>query len=447
MGRTVLIIEDEVVLREDLAVMLRRYGFDVSTAADAPTGITLARELQPDVVLTDLVMPGGGAMAVLEALRNQPCTGVFVMTGFGSLDSALHAFRSGAIDYILKPFDFPEILGKLDRYCATQDTRRRLHEHRRELGSDLPGAELIGVSDHCNTIRQLVQRVAQTRATVLLTGETGTGKEVVTRAIHAAGPWRDRNFIGINCAAFPEGVLESELFGHVRGAFTGAIRDKVGLFEAAAGGTLFLDEIAETTPAVQAKLLRAVELHVITPVGSTQSRPVDFRLIAATNRKIEDRVRTGQFREDLMYRLRVIEIELLPLRKRREDIPPLVTHFMAQFHSQMQSAVTGIEPRALRALAAYDWPGNVRELRNVLERAAILCDGPTIQLSDLPNILAGPPTEDSGEANLRTTVRDFTRDHIRRILDEVGGDKEEAARRLGVDLSTLYRKLSAGNGQ
>ena len=442
MGHSILILEDEAVLREDLAMLLRRRGFDVQTCGDVTTGIGVAHDTQPDVILCDLVMPGGGAMALLQAVRNQPNTGVFLMTAYGSLDSAIHAFRAGAVDYILKPLDLEELTHKLSRYCATQEVRKRLHDMRKDVGAPNPGEDLVGNSPHCRAIKELIQRIAQTRATVLLTGETGTGKDVVARAIHGAGPWRKENFVAINCAAFPESLLESELFGHVRGAFTGAVKDKVGLFEAANGGTLFLDEIAETSPTVQAKLLRAVERHIVTPVGSTQPREVEFRLIAATNKKIEDLVKTGRFREDLMYRLRVIEIELPPLRKRREDIPPLCAHFLAQFRTQMGSEVASVEPKALRALMAYDWPGNVRELRNVLERAAILCEGTAVQLSDLPQLLAGGTNEPSPEDNLKATVRNFERDHIRRVLDECGGDKEAAARRLGVDLSTLYRKLS-----
>ncbi len=444
MGHSLLILDDEAVLREDLAMLLRRRGFDVQTCGDVTTGIAVAQDTQPDAVLCDLVMPGGGAMTLLQALRNQPNTGVFLMTAYGSLDSAIHAFRAGAVDYILKPLDLDDLYHKLSRYCATQEVRKRHHDLRKELGTPSGGEELVGSSAHCVAVKDLIQRIAQTRATVLLTGETGTGKDVVARSIHAQSPWKKEDFVAINCAAFPESLLESELFGHVRGAFTGAVRDKIGLFEAANGGTLFLDEIAETSPTVQAKLLRAVERHIVTPVGATQPRSVEFRLIAATNKKIEDLVKTGRFREDLMYRLRVIEIELPPLRKRREDIPPLCAHFLAQFRAQIGSQISSVEPRALRALMAYDWPGNVRELRNVLERAAILCEGSEIQLSDLPQILAGGANEPREEDNLRSTVRNFERDHIRRVLDECGGDKEAAARRLGVDLSTLYRKLSGG---
>ncbi|MFZ5477445.1 MAG: sigma-54-dependent transcriptional regulator [Myxococcota bacterium] len=441
MGASILILEDEERFREDLALLLRRRGYAVTTCGDAQEGIAIARDTRPDVLLCDVVMPGGGATAVLSGLGGID-TGVIVMTAYGALETAVEAFRMGAVDYLMKPLNLDELLAKIERFCENLEVRRRLQAMRRDVSVQRGGGDLIGESAAIRAVRSLVSRVASKRATVLVTGETGTGKDVVARALHAESPWHEERFVAVNCAAFPETLLESELFGHLRGAFTGAIKDKTGLFEAARGGTLFLDEIGETSLVVQSKLLRAVERHEITPIGATRARAIDLRVVAATNRSLDELVRAGSFRQDLLFRLRVLEVHLPPLRDRREDVPLLTEHFLRHFRAEIGSEVTSVDPTAMRALQAYTWPGNVRELRNVLERAAILCRHPVIGQHDLPPNVATcdepvPATED-----LRAALRVFEREHIRRVLAACGGDKEEAARRLGVDVSTLYRKLT-----
>lgn len=443
MKGNILILDDEVGLREDLALYLRSEGYAVQTSGDALEGVEIACQSRPDVILCDVVMPGGGATALLAALAGQTDIGVFVMTAYGELEGAVAAFRAGAADYLLKPLELGELLTRIQRFSEHQELRRGMQALRRHIAVERPVSDIVGTGARMQAVRDFVARIAGRRTTVFITGETGTGKDVVARAIHAASPWAEERFISVNCAAFPETLLESELFGHVRGAFTGAVKDKTGLFEAARGGTLFLDEIAETSPAVQAKLLHVVERHEITPIGSTRPRPVDLRIISATNRNLDEAAAKGSFRLDLLYRLRVMEVSLPPLREHREDIPALAHHFLERFRVEIATEATEFEPAAMRAMLNYPWPGNIRELRNMLERAAILCHGGVIRVEDLFPALATANAAPAVTDDLRTAMRVYEREHIGRVLQAAGQDKEEAARRLGVDLSTLYRKLGA----
>lgn len=441
MAATLLILDDEDTFREDLAVLLRKRGYIVHTSGDATAGVALAQDLLPDVVLCDVVMPGGGAMAVLRALGESPETGVIVMTAYGSLETAVDAFRAGAVDYLLKPLGLEEVTRKIERFCNAQQEHRKLVATRRHTAVDDPPVDFIGESPGILATRKLVAQVAPIRTTVLITGETGTGKDVVARALHKASPWHGEPYIAVNCAAFPETLLESELFGHTRGAFTGAVRDKTGLMEAAGAGTLFLDEVSETTLPMQAKLLRAVEQREATPLGATRPRRIEARLIASSNRNLEESVTAGTFRRDLLFRLRVIEIRLPALRERREDIPLLVEHYVATCARELKRDIRGVDAGAMRMLFSYGWPGNVRELRNVIERAVILNQTGTLGTEDLPPALTGGAEPSAAPDDLRTAVRLYEREHLRRVLLECDGDKEAAARRLGIDLSTLYRKL------
>jgi len=441
----VLLIDDEDLFREDLATLLRDEGFVCRTAADGEQGLRLAEEVAPDVVVCDLVMPGIGGVDVVDRLATlAPDTPVIVVTAHGTMETALEAFRRGAADYLLKPVNPDELIHKVERVVELRRLEREVRYLRRELSEARVGTYLVGESPALAEVRRLIEKVAPVDSTVLVTGESGTGKELVARSIHEAGPRADGPFVVINCAALPRELVESELFGHVRGAFTGAHRDRPGHFELARHGTLFLDEIAELPLELQPKLLRALEQKEVLPVGATAPVRTDARIVAATNRCLEEEIEAGRFREDLYFRLRVVEIRLPPLRERREDVPVLVEHFVRRLNPRLKRRVLGVDGAALQALMEAPWRGNVRELENVLERAMILSEHETLSLDDLPVDLAGS----LGEAieapvpdDLRQAARAFELQHIRRVLGEAGGNREEAARRLGIDASTLYRRL------
>jgi DNA-binding NtrC family response regulator len=380
---------------------------------------------------------------MLRSLSGRDDVGVFVMTAFGSMESAVEAFRLGAVDYLLKPVTLDEVEGKIRRFLSHKDALSKLRLLRRELSHVRGKTELVGNSRGIAEVHELVKQVGPVRTTVLLVGETGTGKEITTRLIHESSPWQGEPCVAVNCAALPETLLESELFGHVQGAYTGAVRDRVGLFEAAQNGTLFLDEISELSPSSQAKLLRAVEQKQITRLGSTEPRAVDVRIIASTGRDLKVLVKNGRFREDLYYRLSVMEIRLPPLRERREDIPLLVEHFIRKFNSELKRGVEGVDLAAMQRLIAYPWPGNVRELQNVIERGVLLAQDRLIGQAALPVSISGAEAVVAAPDDLGAALRVYEREHMRQVLATVDGNKREAARRLGIDPATLYRKLSA----
>lgn len=436
-----MIIDDEDLFREDLATLLREHGLECFTASDGTEGLQQAIRLRPDVVLCDIVMPTANGIEVLEELARQlPATGVLMITAHGSIDSVIEAFRKGASDYILKPLLLEDVLQKIHRFVECRDLQREVAALRRDLSRVLPASGIVSKSEAMQGILEMVQRVARTRATVLITGESGTGKEVVARAIHESGT-PGQPFVAVNCAAIPENLLESELFGHKAGAFTGARRSKPGLFEEANGGTLFLDEVVDLPLPLQGKLLRAIEQKEIMRVGGTSARVVDVRIITATHRDLQDRVRTGALREDLLYRLRVVGISLPPLRERREDISLLVDHFIDKYRREMKRKCLGVDAGAMAHLMAYSWPGNVRELGNVVERAMILLQSDTIGVEDLPLDLVGESEILTDTDDLRAAMGAYEGEHIRRVLRAARGNREEAARRLRIDPSTLYRKM------
>ncbi len=445
MDAHVLIVDDEEQFRGDLALLLRARGFETKTAGDVSTAINIVRSLDSCVVLCDVVMPGGGAIALLRSLSDKEDVGFFVMTAFGSLETAMEAFRLGAIDYLLKPVVVDEIEGKVRRFLTHRDALSKLRLLRRELSQVRGETRLVGSSRGIAEVLELVKRVSPVRTTVLLVGETGTGKEVTARLIHESGPWQSEPFVAVNCAALPETLLESELFGHVRGAYTGAIRDRIGLFEVAQNGTLFLDEVSEFSPASQAKLLRAVEQKQITRLGSTEPRAVNARIIVSAAQDLKVLVTAGKFREDLYFRLSVLDIRLPPLRERREDLSLLVEHFIRKFNSELKRNIEGVEPAAMQRLIAYPWPGNVRELQNVIERGCILARGRHLAVADLPVAILGAAPMVAAPDDVRAAVRVYEREHIRQVLAATDGNKGEAARRLGIDPATLYRKLSEDN--
>jgi two-component system response regulator PilR (NtrC family) len=443
MPGVVLVVDDENLLREDLALLLRREGYECATAPSAEEALEQIPQLQPDVVITDIVMPGmSGVDLIDKVLGLRPDTAVIVMTAFGTLETAIDAFRRGAADYVLKPLVSEDIISKVDRIFEHMRLTSELSYLRRRVNEVADSLTLIGNSEPMRRVEDLIDKVAPTRSTVLTTGESGTGKELVARAVHERGTAAEHPFIAINCSGLQENLLQSELFGHVKGAFTGAIQDKVGLFEAAGKGTVLLDEISEMPPDLQSKLLRVLEQREFLRVGGTVTLAQRARVVAATNRDLKAMIATGKFREDLYYRIAVFEIPLPALRDRATDIPPLVDYFVAKFNHDMKRNCQGVEPDALEALTAYEWPGNIRELRNVVERALILCTGARITRECLPPPISGLASVARSKRGLKEAVQSYEATLIRRSLDETGWNKEETARRLLINPSTLYRKMA-----
>jgi len=443
----ILIIDDESVFREEVAEALRERGHECEEAGDGRSGIEQAELLCPDVVLCDLVMPGVGGGQVLESLRPRlPETQFIMVTAHGTMESAIDAFRMGACDYLLKPVVFEELFAKVDRVERELALLTEVQQLRMAVAREQEPDELVGQSVAIKEVRRLIGEVAGVDASVLLVGPTGSGKDVTARALHARSARRDKPFLAVNCSAVPDTLVESELFGHLRGAFTGADQDRPGRLRAAEGGTLFLDEIATMPTASQAKLLRAIEEREIVPVGGTEPIPVDFRLIAATNQAPQDAITDGQLREDLYFRIRVVEIHLPRLRERTEDVPLLIQHFVDELNHQMKRRVRGVSNEALQVLMQHPWPGNVRQLRNVIERAMIFKTEGFLEVGDLPSEVSAGAFKGSETDELRAVVKAFERHHILTILEKCDGNREEAARRLGIDRSTLYRRLAGTSG-
>jgi DNA-binding NtrC family response regulator len=443
MTARILLVEDEPNMARTLARNLERAGHTVDHAPHGEAALTRLSVSSYDVILTDLKMPVMGGMQLLRslnAMRSAPA--VVVLTGYGTIESAVEAMKLGAADYLIKDARPHEVLLRVEQALKVAALRRENDELRRVIAKQRGFGALIGGSPPMQAIYRLIEAVSQSRATVLLTGESGTGKELVARTIHQQSASRNAPFLAINCAGLSETLLESQLFGHRRGAFTGAHADHDGVFRAADGGTLLLDEIAEVPPPVQAKFLRAIQEREVLPLGANRAVPIDVRLIAATNRTLEDEVRAGRFREDLFYRLNVVAIEIPPLRARAEDITVLTDHFLAEF-----AAAFGVEPkqvteRARAALGQHPWPGNVRELRNAIERAFAIAQSDTIDLADLPPLTGQrPPTTAPAAAPPLQSLADAEKALILQTLAAAGGNKNEAARLLGIDRQRLYRKI------
>jgi DNA-binding NtrC family response regulator len=444
MPEAILVADDEPGVRESLAEVLRDAGYDVETAADGRAALTALETRDFAVVITDLRMPGADGLAVLKRAREiSPQTLVLVMTAHGSVDTAVEALRSGATDYILKPVGFDDLLAKVGRLLEYRQLVWQTQMLRREVDAKYDFDGLVGQSAAMRDVFELIKKVAPTQSTVLITGESGTGKEVVARAVHHFSQVAQRIFLPVNCAAIPENLLESQLFGHVRGAFTGAVTSQEGLFSRAKGGTIFLDEIGDMPFGLQSKLLRAIETKEVLPVGSTQTMTVDVRIIAASNRDLLQMVEEAKFREDLYYRLNVVHIELPPLRDRREDIPNLIEYLVRRHNREMKRSYRGVDNATLKLLMSLPWKGNVREVDNAIEHAMILGNGEWITVADLPRTL-----RDSDESlpavgdELREALRGYERIHIESVLRRVGHDKRKAAELLGLSLSSLYRKLN-----
>jgi two-component system response regulator PilR (NtrC family) len=446
-GARILVVDDERSMQEFLEIFFRSEGHQVVTAGDVASGRLHLEGAEFDVLITDIQMPDGSGLDLLRAAQElSPETVVVMITAFASTETAIAAMKEGAYDYITKPFKVDEI-----RVVAEKALEKKLlaTENRRlrsELRSRSRDRSVIGNSLAMQRVFELVAQVADTKANVLVTGESGTGKEMVARAIHAGGERRDKPFVVVNCAAIPENLLESELFGHVKGAFTGAIQSKAGLFEVADHGTVFLDEVGELPLALQVKLLRAIQEKTFRRVGGTSDQRADVRIVAATNRRLDDDVRAGRFREDLYYRLNVIEIPLPPLRERRDDVARLVDHFIAKYAQELGKKVAGCSEAALRKLLEYPFPGNVRELENVIERAVALSRGETIGTDSLPPALLHPAAAGRGDrippegVSLEKLMEEYERGLILEALVPARGVKKRAAKLLGISFRSLrYR--------
>jgi DNA-binding NtrC family response regulator len=438
---SILVAEDQDSARESLVELLRGEGYEVYEAADGTAAISLIDTLDLDLVLTDLMMPGADGIAVMKHVRDiAPQTLVMIMSAHATVETAIEAIRLGAQDYLLKPLLFAEVLRKVQHLMAHRKLAWENQLLRRELNDHFSPDRPLGRSAAMQEIVTMIRKVAPTPTTVLISGESGVGKEVVARAIHANSQAKDNVFLPVNCSAIPENLLESQLFGHVKGSFTGAVGSQEGLFQRARGGTIFLDEIGEMPLSLQPKLLRVLEEKTLLPVGSTTPVKVNVRILAASNRDLKAEVDAGRFREDLYYRINVFEINIPPLRKRLDDLPGLVEHLIQRHNLEMKTNYKGVDSATMRILMSLPWKGNIRELDNVLERAMILGDGEWIRPADLPG-QKDSGDEFSTEDNLAKAVELYEKTHIERTIGKTGGDKIRAAELLGLSLSTLYRKI------
>ncbi len=438
----ILVVDDEMDICRALDFLLRAEGYSVTTATSGEDAIEKIKVEHFDVVLTDLKMEKMDGIGVLEKTKELSSdTAVIIMTAFASVESAVEAMKKGAADYIVKPFLNEEIRITVRRVLEQKRLMAENIALKQQLSQRMGCMDFVADSEAMMGILETLEKVIPTKSNILLLGESGTGKGLLAELIHCNSPRRDRPFISINCSAIPEGLLESELFGYKKGAFTGAVSDKTGLIVMADQGTLFLDEIGDMPLGLQAKILKVLERSEVTPLGDTRPRIVDIRLITATNQNLEEKIANKTFREDLYYRLNVIEIRIPPLRERREDIPLLVNHFVKIYSEANKKVVKGVDGNAMRWLMQYSWPGNVRELRNVIERAVVLSQGEYITENDLPDKIRKIVIEQGEISTLKSSIESYEKNLIQGIYMSRGRNKEETARVLGIDLATLYRKL------
>ena len=444
----VLVAEDDAAQRLGLQQLLKSWGYTVEVASDGKQALDKIAADRPAIVITDMVMPGVGGMDLLRALKSQDDTDITVLllTAQGSVETAVEAIKHGAYDYLTKPVDPQRLRIVLDQVGQRNDTLREVRALRRQLQERGTFGRLVGASIEMRKVYQVIEQAAPTSASVLVHGESGTGKELVAQSIHQLSPRASQPFVPLNCAAIPDTLLESELFGHEKGSFTGAIARRAGAFELAHRGTLFLDEISEMTPVTQAKLLRVLQERSFRALGANREQQVDIRVVAATNVEPQDAVRQGKLREDLFYRLNVFAIELPPLRDRKDDIPLLAQAFIKEFNERNNRNVAGVSEAAMTLLERYHWPGNVRELRNAMERATIVAKAPFIEPADLPPMAAesksGEEPAAAGGLTPGTTVEEMERQLIDITLQHTGGNKTRAAELLGISLKTLHNKLN-----
>ncbi|MCF7855672.1 MAG: sigma-54 dependent transcriptional regulator [Candidatus Pacebacteria bacterium] len=453
----ILVVDDEVSIVEVLKALLNREGYSVSTASDGEEALEQLREDKYDLMVSDIRMqPMDGITLLREARKLQNHLGVIMITAYATVETAVDAMKSGAFDYVCKPFKIDELLLTVQRALSYEHVLQENETLKENLRTRYHFENLVGDHQSMRRVYAMIEKVARTDSTILILGESGTGKELVARALHNYSLRSERPFVGINCAALPETLLESELFGYVKGAFTGANKFKKGLFESADGGTLLLDEVGSIPVDMQLKLLRVLEEREIRPVGGTKNLPVDVRIVAATNENLDDKLSANEFREDLYYRLSVIPIELPPLRERIFDVPLLVNHFLKQL-KEREGRIISLDNVAIRALQCYNWPGNVRELENVINRAGALCENNRVTLNDLPTkIIDRAKEEDIHQeaekedvtkfrgSSLKGFLRSKEREYIQDVLDQNNGDKEAAAKALGISLATFYRKMGDG---
>jgi two-component system response regulator PilR (NtrC family) len=454
----ILLADDEIPLRDSLTTVLEDEGMQVVSVGDGSHALKEIENQDFDLLISDIRMPGLDGLSLLRSVRDAyPNLSVILITAYASVESAIEAMRLGAVDYILKPLLLDDMLLKVRRVLQVRDLRRENTQLRAEIDQRHRDEAIIGNTQPMRDLLALVDKVAQTRANVLIVGESGTGKELIARAVHSGGVTAKGAFVPVNCGGIPETLFESEMFGHRRGAFTGAVRNKVGLFEAADGGTLFLDEIGNLPNGAQMALLRAIEQKSVTRVGDTRTLNFDLRIVSATNVDPVQLVNEGKFREDLYFRLNVVKLSLPPLHERADDIPLLVTHFIEKYNAEMNRACSGVSEEAMAALQAHRWKGNIRELENVIERALIFAEDRSISTDDLPFDAPGHPEDNGRKAHgsaatgLRDTndlpdkldqaARVFERKHIGNILIRCGYDKNRAADALNISLPSLYRKI------
>lgn len=438
-GARILIADDEPAIRESLATVLEKEGYSCVTAASGDDAIASFDEDPFDIVITDIQMPGASGIEVMHHVREKVAdTIVLLITAHASLETAIEAVREGASDYLAKPIRFESVVMRVGSLLKLRDLESENRILKLERRTTRRSSEIRGESEAIEEVRIAAKRFGAAPGNVLIEGESGCGKELVARAIHNASQHSAGAFLPVNCGSIPENLLESEFFGHVKGAFTGASSDKQGLFQEARGGTLFLDEVAELPMGLQSKLLRAIESKEVRPVGATRAVPADTRIVAATNRNLKSDVDDGRFREDLFFRLNVLHIRVPPLRERVGDIPLLTEHFLSQFASEMKTAAREISPAAMRILQGYGWRGNVRELQNVLQRAMITSDRPVIDAGRIEQILG---ISEPAPRDLKKALHQYEMAHIGRVLEESGHDKQLAARRLGISLASLYSKI------
>lgn len=456
-GESILIVDDDLSLREFLGILLARDGYAVRAAASGEAAMAAVEAAWPDLVLTDLNMPGMSGLDLLRELKARAARDgtdveVVMVTAYGTTATAVEAMKHGAADYVMKPFNNEELRLVVKRALDRRELEVENTRLKSELGGRYHFGNLVGSSAAMGVIYDLVRRVKDTRINTLLCGESGTGKEMVARAIHYSGVRGEHPFVAINCGAIPENLVESELFGHAKGAFTGAVRDKVGLLQAADRGTIFLDEVNSLPLAAQVKLLRAIQERSFTPVGTTRELSVDVRIIAATNSDLEDAVAEGRFRQDLYYRLNVVQLQLPPLRQRAEDLLELTRHFLRRFSEEYDKPVSGLAPDALRLMRIYHWPGNVRELQNTIERAVALCQGSIVQPEDLPRRMREQGTPAPQEAlapafppdgvNLDAELASFEKRWLVGALDAADGNKTRAAKLLMMSFRSFRYRLA-----
>src|SRR5438552_2953326 len=439
----ILVVDDEPSILRLLQEALTQWGYSVKAASSGTEAVEAVRAEMFDAVITDIRMPEMSGLELLKEVKRQDeSIEIVMMTGYPTIASAVEALKEGAYDYLSKPLILDELRHLMARMMERRFLRGEVHTLRERLGEELTVTELVGNSGPMQRVKEIIAKVAGTGSPVLIEGESGTGKELVAAAIHRLSPRAKGPFIPVNCSAIPSDLLESEFFGHVRGAFSGAVSDTLGLFRGANDGTLFLDEIAELSPALQVKLLRVLQEMQVRPVGSTKAFPVDVRVIAATNRDLERAMTEGSFRQDLFYRLNVVRVTLPPLRERREDIPSLINHFLRRFNKRFHRDVRGVAPEALAALSAYTFPGNVRELENLIERAFAMGAREQIALNDLPSLsktpMASTPVTSPESV---PALADVERELILKALAVFKDDKEAAAKALGISRRTIYRRL------